>query len=203
MKKIIIPLLVLLSSCFCKDPKEIKKPITPNHKKEKIVYILPLGNVKSEYLDIVKNSVETFYGFKCILKHESPLTKDLLASSKTKYEAGKILAKFKTTENVLIVTEKDIACRKNQYPEWGILGLGYRPGTTCVVSTFRMKHNVSEKTTIDRLKKVALHEVGHNLGLDHCNFNVNCMMNDAKGTIRQVDREKIWLCEKCKKQINL
>jgi hypothetical protein len=28
------------------------------------------------------------------------------------------------------------------------------------------------------------------------------MMNDAKGTIKQVDAEKVWLCEKCRKQLN-
>ena len=50
---------------------------------------------------------------------------------------------------------------------------------------------------LERLKKVALHEIGHNLGLEHCSNNKECMMNDADGTIKQVDREKIWFCKKC------
>jgi len=48
---------------------------------------------------------------------------------------------------------------------------------------------------------VALHEIGHNLGLPHCENDKKCMMNDARGTIKQVDAEKVWLCEKCKNQI--
>lgn len=189
MKKIIIPILLSITGIFAIKPK-------------KIVYIQPLGNVKQEYLLTVKSSVESFYGFHCIIKEKINLTPDLLTSSRTRYEASKILSKFNTSDNVLILTEKDIACKKGNYPEWGILGLGYRPGTTCVVSTFRMKRKVPESVVIDRLKKVALHEVGHNLGLDHCNKDPECMMNDAKGTIKQVDREKIYLCTHCKKKIN-
>lgn len=48
-----------------------------------------------------------------------------------------------------------------------------------------------------RLKKVALHEIGQNLGLVHCRNHLECLMNDADGTIKQVDKERIWFCEKC------
>jgi len=174
-----------------------KTQIKKNKKINTVVFIQPLGDVNQDYLKLVKESVEFFYHFDCVIKETKPLTNDLLTVSGARYSADKILEKFDTKQNYLILTEKDIATPKNQYPEWGILGLGYRPGTTCVVSTFRMKRNVNENVVKDRLKKVALHEIGHNLGLSHCDNNPHCMMNDAKGTIKQVDLEKIWLCEKC------
>lgn len=198
MKKILLPLIIILFGCS-NDSKFLPDYSTNNNiKQKKIIYIQPLGKVKKTYLETVKNSIDTFYGFECHIKNEIPLTYDILAASGKRYEASKILNKFKSDDNILILTEKDIACVKDNIPEWGVLGLGYRPGKTCVVSTFRMKGKISEEKIKDRLKKVTLHEVGHNLGLNHCDYDIHCLMNDAKGTIKQVDKEKIWLCQSCK-----
>jgi archaemetzincin len=190
MKKLFIPLFFVFNSAF-------------GQTSSKIVYIQPLGDVNGKYVQKVKKSVESFYGFKCVVKPKVGFTTDLLANSKTRYEASKILGKFRSKDNILIVTEKDIACKKNQYPEWGVLGLGLRPGTVCVISTFRMKRNVSEERILDRLEKVSLHEIGHNLGLNHCTKDNSCMMNDAKGTISTVDKELVYLCPNCKRIIGM
>jgi archaemetzincin len=164
----------------------------------KIIYIQPLGDVNSKYTDYLKTSVKEFYGYECVIKPKVSLTSDILANSKTRYEASKILNKYNSNQNILIITEKDIAHKKSdEFPEWGIFGLGLRPGKTCVISTFRLKKKVSTQKMLERLKKVALHEIGHNLGLEHCKNNKECMMNDADGTIKQVDQEKIWFCKKC------
>lgn len=173
-----------------------------NNQKTKLVYIQPLGDVNKEYMDYLKTSVKEFYGYECVIKPKVALTSDILAGSKTRYEASKILNKFNSNHNTLIITEKDIAYRKSDdFPEWGIFGLGLRPGKTCVISTFRLKKNVSTQKMLERLKKVALHEICHNLGLKHCTSNKECMMTSASGTVKQVDREKIWFCDKCWKQI--
>jgi len=186
MKKIsILLLLIFVVSSFINT-------------KPKTIYIQPLGDVNLEYMDYIKKSVENFYGYDCVIKSKLNLTTDVLAGSKTRYEAGKILKKYNSKDNVLLLTEKDIAHRKsNDFPEWGVFGLGFRPGTTCVISTFRLKKNVSKAKFLERLKKVALHEIGHNLGLEHCTNDKECMMTSASGTIKQVDMEKIWFCSKC------
>jgi archaemetzincin len=171
-------------------------------KPQTVIYIQPLGEVPNDYLTFLQQSVTRFYGYQCVVKPAVPLTPDLLAASQTRYEASKILHQFNSTQNLLLITTKDIAHRKSAtQPEYGIFGLGYRPGTTCVVSTFRLHRKVSRTQCLERLEKVALHELGHNLGLPHCTHDKHCMMQAAQGTIKQVDLEKVWFCGKCRGKI--
>lgn len=185
--------------------KKVIKIKTPTKKitkpKNVIIYLQPLGEVNQTYLDVLKYSIKYFYGFNCVIKQKLNFTEDILTISKTRYDANKILNKYYSKEYLIILTEKDIACKSGNYPEWGIFGYGFCPGKNSVLSTFRLKRNVTEYKVIDRLKKVALHEIGHNLGLEHCTNNKECMMNDADGTIKQVDNEKLWLCNKCREKI--
>jgi len=188
MKKLlfIIPFALIALSSFC-----YIKPVTK-------INIQPLGDVSADYINLVKKSVKSFYGYECVVLPKKEITKNLLSTIRKRVDASKALRINMSNDNLLILTEKDICCNKDaKNPEWGILGLGLRPGKTCIISTFRMRNNVSKQKTLERLEKVALHEIGHNLGLNHCTNNKQCMMNDANGTIKQVDNEKVWFCEKC------
>ena len=191
--------------CICFSLLAIAKRTNAIYYDEpKVIYIQPLGNVDKSDIKIVKSSVEHFYHYKCIIKPQVNFTKDILADSKTRYEANRILSKYNTSDNLLILTGKDIACVNlaRHSTEWGIFGLGYRPGTTCVISTFRLKRHASAQLFNSRLTKVCLHEIGHNLGLNHCTSgDKRCLMNDANGTIKEVDQEQKFLCGKCRKAI--
>ena len=200
-------LVVLTFICYSCDRKSNTKngKTILHHKSEhKIttVQIIPLGKVDTNIVLYVKASIKAFYNYNCEIKDEVPLSPELLAKSKTRYDATKILHAFKSEQNILLLTENDIAYFKNeQYPEWGIFGLGFRPGSTCIVSTYRLKKGVSKTKFLERLKKVCIHEIGHNLGLPHCTFSPTCLMNDANGTIAQVDKEQMEFCTSCKNKL--
>jgi archaemetzincin len=191
MNKFLITVMLLFFCSFCTT----KEPV--------VIIIQPLGNVSNEYIEQVKKSVKSFYGYDCKVLPQKQITKAMLSKVTKRIDANKALRKNPSKENLLILTEKDICHFKDKLrPEYGIFGLGQRPGKTCIISTFRLKRDVTKQKTFERLEKVALHEIGHNLGLKHCTNDKDCMMNDAKGTIKQVDDEKVWLCDKCKKQLN-
>ncbi len=88
--------------------------------------------------------------------------------------------------HILGLTQVDISCTKAPFDDWGIFGYGFCPGPSAVVSTFRLKRNVDKARLEHRTLATAVHEVGHMLGLDHCE-EPNCIMQDAKGSIANTD----------------
>ena len=71
------------------------------------------------------------------------------------------------------------------------MGLGYRPGRSCVVSDFRVSH----KNKNQQFYKLVLHELGHTEGLSHCKEKT-CLMRDAEGG-NHLDEENDF-CRNCK-----
>jgi len=158
---------------------------------------------KKIVVDIVRGLTD-FYHKKIIVEKPVPLDAHLLAASKKRYSGDSILKRFNSSTNTLVVSEVDIVTpKKGVTNEWGVFGLGFRPGTVCVISSYRLKKDASPKLFTERLQKVSIHEVGHNLGLEHCTKDPECMMNAAKGTIKQVDLEKIMFCKNCSRIIGL
>jgi archaemetzincin len=185
MKKLIMLVILFVSVSYASQDS-------------RTVYIQPLGKVSEQYLSVVKDSVESFYGFNCILlpaiKHE----KAFYAPSRTRYDARKIIDyyKYSSSNHLLLITERDITVRKSPtVPEYGVMGLGYMPGNTCIISSFRLR------SSSERLAKVAVHELGHNLGLDHCTKDNTCLMSAANGKLSQIDREQFHFCKSCKSKL--
>jgi archaemetzincin len=166
----------------------------------KTVYIQPLGNVQGRHIKDVEQVIRSFYGFECVVLPAAAHNELLCAKSHKRYDATKILNWFLSVRHhILVITEKDIAHYKSSaHPEWGILGLGKKPGKICVVSTYRMG---KEEEVSERLKKVTVHELGHNFSLDHCTNDTTCIMRAADGKIQQIDQVKLQFCKSCKRKL--
>ena len=111
--------------------------------------------------------------------------------------------------HILGLTTKDISTTKKdalgntrkpekKYKDWGVFGLGYCPGGSCIVSTYRFKNNTLK--FVDRFKKICVHEIGHNLGLKHCP-NESCVMRDAAESIKTIDLVELNLCDACRLKV--
>ncbi|MFH0893312.1 MAG: zinc-dependent metalloprotease family protein [Bacteroidota bacterium] len=175
---------------------------------ETTIAIQPFGNFDTALVSFAKIEIEKFYTCKVSKLSSQPLPKMAWYSPRNRWRADSLLNWLiehqpKDVNYILGFTNQDISTTKDDIPDWGVFGLGYMPGPSCVVSTFRLKKaGTSDSLFRERFSKVFLHELGHNFGLPHCPTKT-CMMEDAAGTIRTVDTEKKQLCEGCKKKLGI
>lgn len=165
----------------------------------------------TEQIDSVKSVLERYYGFSVVVLENTTIPESTFINVRSpRYRADKVLKylndiKPDTCDFIMGLTTKDISTTKwesngkvkqpaSRYLDWGIFGLGYRPGDASIISTFRLGNNPD--VALDRLQKICMHELGHNLGLSHCETYM-CVMSDAAESIKTIDNEAKSLCSKC------
>ncbi|MCB9197936.1 MAG: matrixin family metalloprotease [Flavobacteriales bacterium] len=191
--------------------------------KGKLVLIQPFEGIELALVDTVASALEDIYDIEVMSNDMIIIPKSTFVNIKSpRYRADSLIRFLKNSiygENdcdyVIGLISDDISTTKysdpknkiikepeSKYGDWGIYGLGYCPGPTCIVSTYRLGKSTTKENFILRLKKVSCHELGHNLGLPHCP-NKNCIMQDAAETITTIDNVELTLCDDCKKKIGL
>jgi len=180
MKKYILILILALISC------------TKEH--QKTIVIQPLGNFNIEQAGEVYNKIKAINP-NAVLRSNIPFPENAYYQPRNRYRADSIIKNIKNNigkDSVIVgLSNADISVTKGKIKDWGVMGLGYHPGKSCVVSNFRLSKN--NKNT--QFHKVVLHELGHTEGLPHCPTKT-CLMRDAEGR-NPIDEEKDF-CLKCK-----
>jgi archaemetzincin len=170
-----------------------KKTISPP-KDIRIIDIQPYEGLSEDIVNYVYSELKKVCPKVNLLKVK-PLPKRAYYKPRNRYRADTIIAlqrDYTLDGHVTMgLTNKDISSDNGAIYDWGIMGLGFIDGKACVASTFR----VSKTKTKEQYFKVAIHELGHTQGLDHCP-DVTCLMTDANGK-NNTDKE-IGFCKKCK-----
>ena len=181
------------------------------------VAIQPFTGFPTELIDSVEFAIQRFYGFQTIRLEPIDIPENYFVQIKSpRYRADSIIRFLKENrpkgvDHIIGLTTKDISTTKrdkfrkikqpeSKYADWGVFGLGYRPGSSCVVSTYRI-FSADKVKNINRLQKVSLHELGHNLGIPHFP-DIDCFMRDANETIKTIDFVDVNLCAKCRSRIH-
>lgn len=160
------------------------------------VCLQPLGKLDARVPVVIGRGVEQAYGMTTRILAARALPRAAYYAPRKRYRADRLLDHLVAEvvpdsgcAIVLGVTASDISVPKDAHPDWGILGLAYLDSQVAVVSTYRTKRGVNRAKSLARTVKVATHELGHAFGLDHDDSVAGCMMNDAGGSVRTVDRE--------------
>jgi archaemetzincin len=164
--------------------------------------ILPIGKIPEEILKLIADTLEKTYNLKVETSASINLPKESYNPSRSQYLAEKILdfMKKKFSGKNFAVANADIYAEGLNF----IFGQAELNGRVGIVSIYRLNPKFyglpfNKKLFFERIEKEAVHEVGHMLGLTHCE-NESCVMSFSN-SIFEVDKKSKNLCEKCKKLI--
>lgn len=186
-----LPLLIWTSPLFGIDSGRIKR-----------IYVQPLGlALPKSAVDLVETSLREFYAVDVRILPTIELPSSAYYSKRKRYRAERLLETLasllpKDGDRILGLTAVDISTSNGKISDWGVLGLGSIDGSSCIISSFRAGRGVSPAIAQIRLAKVAVHEIGHTFGLQHCPTS-GCIMHDAEGKVITTDSEYD-LCAKCR-----
>ena len=201
-------IVIFLLSCEKTDLLSLQN--TNNHK---YIALQPLGDFKQDELAFLKNELGDFFNIPVVILHPVPLPAGSNMSYRSDtYSADAIiqyLLQFKNDSIVEVVglTHKHICANEKQELHAGlanlkmpvsspVFGYGYVAGNSCVISDSKLVS--SDKALYNnRLRKVVFHEIGHNMGLQHCASD-KCIMSEANSNLFNLSKPGDY-CDQCRR----
>jgi len=183
---LLISVLFLSALMYCSE-----KPEKSATGKEAVtILIQPFKGIESEKVEFVAKEIGNV---KILEPVDFP--ENTYYSPRNRYRADSLISFLgKNTKEGFItigLTSKDISATKGKVKDFGIMGLGFRPGNACIASSFRL----DDENLDEQFFKVAVHELGHTQGLKHCPMRT-CFMRSAEG--KNPTNEETGFCKKCK-----
>lgn len=145
------------------------------------IYIQGIGRYKNSVLVNAKQIIEETYGVPAKIIDPLELTNDCYSNNSINGDI--CLTKFDDNKNKILLTNETCYSIHNKT---FVNGLSESYGNITLVN----------ETTYLGLKRVIIHEIGHNSGLEHCD-NQNCVMSIN----RTDDNHTLYFCDKCKKSL--
>lgn len=167
---------------------------TDSIESRRVIVVQPFAKFSKEEVQAIVTQISAL-GAEVVLRDNLPIPESFYYIPRNRYRADSLIRYLKTRvgeDSIIVgVLNEDISTTKGDVADWGVMGLGYRPGNSCVVSSFR----INNKKRAEQMYKVVVHEIGHTEGLDHCPEKT-CLMRDAEGG-NPLDEEKDF-CKQCK-----
>lgn len=180
-------------------PRKRKSPIPPT--RQGVIAVVPLGKVAEDIARIVSDGLQGILMVPVDLLEAVPLPSGTFMENRQQFNAMAILQYLRENPGsshlkTLAVTEKDLG---NPIVTF-VFGQALVGGPGAVISTYRLSRGpderlVSREHFLQRVMKVALHEIGHAFNLPHCHIG-RCVMR-ASNTLAELDEKLGYLCTYC------
>ena len=170
------------------------------------VDVVPIGDVPAQVKREASTALRSVFGSEVSIRDAQTLPESAFDAARGQYRAEELIdlaSRVGSGEKNIAVTTEDLFYRRRNY----VFGLAYLDGSASVVSTNRLQTSsdggFSQRSAsdifADRVRKEVVHEIGHTLGLEHCE-NARCVMNFSP-TVREVDRKEEALCGTCQRTL--
>lgn len=164
------------------------------------IYVVPLDENSRAHADWLGQILAKKMNFRLQSGIVSRLPEEAYNSQSNQYYAVPVLSKLELLkgsedEIILAVTEEDLYLPNQNF----VFGQANSVGRTAIVSFLRLKPEYyglpqDEKLMRGRLLSVALHQIGHVLGLKNC--TEDCVMK-VTSTVNELDRRSDTFCPNC------
>ena len=149
MKYYGVILLFALLSCTNKKNNRDDEGLTDH---QKVIVIQPLGNFKLNQAEKVFKQIKAINS-NVVLRQNISFPENSFYKPRNRYRADSIIKNLKNNidlDSVIVgLSHADISTTKNGIKDWGVMGLGYKPGKACVVSDFRLSLKIKTNNFIN------------------------------------------------------